>query len=314
VSDRLLGCQWHGLLMQRVCASAAFLLVAVVGFGCGGAASGTAGNPVGAVEPTPWTEGTLRARVGATIDAAARTPESVPAVTTPARAVNAPGPSARPTAVPALATFVAPRAAAPPPAPGARVEAVDFNAYRIESGWTFIQGFARNTGPEPAGDINLFVILLGDGDAVTGSAHAHIKPVLLEPGEQAPWLAQVQGAPDVRRVRVQVTAQPLTDALRAAATRDFRLDEVAVRPPADPYGPPTIVGTVVNAGATPATEVEVTAAIFDADGALYQVARTAAQAPEIPPGQGAPFEIRPLGRGLKEIPRYELFVVGRPKQ
>jgi hypothetical protein len=209
---------------------------------------------------------------------------------------------------------VAPRGVAPPPAPSARVEAVDFNAYRIESGWTFIQGFAKNTGPVPAGDINLVVTLLGDGDVTTGSAHAHIKPVLLEPGEQAPWLAQVQGAPDVRRVRVQVTAQPLTESLRAAATRDFRLDEVVVRPPADPYGLPTIAGTVVNVGATRAAEVEVTAAIFDADGGLYQVARAAAQAPELLPGQGVPFEIRPLGRGLKEIPRYELFVVGRPKK
>jgi len=159
----------------------------------------------------------------------------------------------------------------------------------------------------------------GDGvfestDAVVGTAHAHVAPLLLDPGEQAPWLAQVQGAPDVRRVRVQVTSQPLTDALRAAATRDFRLDDVAVRPPADPYGPPTIGGTVVNVGAALAIGVEVTAAIFDADGALYQVARATALAPEIPPGQGVPFEIRPLGRGLKEIARYELFVVGRPQR
>jgi hypothetical protein len=201
-------------------------------------------------------------------------------------------------------------AAAPP---SARVEASGFNAYRIEAGWTFIQGFATNTGPVAAGDINLFVILLGDGDVVTGTAQAHIKPVQLEPGERAPWLAQVQGTPDVRRVRVQVTSQPLTDALRAAATRELRLDDVEVRQPADPYGLPTIGGTVVNVGAMLATDVEVTAAIFDEEGALYQVARAAAKAPEILPGQGAAFEIKPLGRGLKEIPRYELFVVGRPK-
>ena len=314
MNDRLTGSERHGLAVKRVCVSATVLLVAVIGFGCGGAIPGTVDGSGRTVEPTPWTEGTLRARAGATIDAAARTLESVPALATPSRSLNAPGASIRPTAVPALATAVAPRAGAPPPAAGARVEAVDFNAYRIESGWTFIQGFAKNTGPVSAGDINLLVILVGDGDAVTGSAHAHITPVILEPGEQAPWLAQVQGAPDVRRVRVQVTAQPLTDALRAAATRDFRLDEVAVRPPADPYGPPTIGGTVVNVGATLATDVEVTAAIYDEDGSLYQVARATAKLPEIMPGQGAPFEIRPLGRGLKDIPRYELFVVGRPKR
>ena len=313
MSDRRHGGASYGRSAKRASTGVALLVVAVVGLGCTGAASGALGNPVGAVEPTPWTEGTLRARVGATIGAAARTPEAEPAAATPARAFNAPGASTRPTPVPALATFVAAQAA-PTPAPSARVEAVEFNAYRIEAGWTFVQGFARNTGAGPAGDIKLFVILLGDGDAVVGTAHAHVAPLLLDPGEQAPWLAQVQGAPDVRRVRVQVTSQPLTDALRAAATRDFRLDDIAVRPPADPYGPPTIGGTVVNVGAALATGVEVTAAIFDADGALYQVARATALAPEIPPGQGVPFEVRPLGRGLKEIARYELFVAGRPKR
>lgn len=314
----------RGRRVRRLCVSATLLLVAVVGLGCSGTGPGTVGNPVVAdVEPTPWVVGTLRAAAGATISAAARTPGALPTEATPPPASTAPrasirpaavptfGPTSRQTVVPALATAV--RAQVVAPAPSARVEAVDFNAYRIESGWTFIQGFARNTGPVPAGDINLYVILLGEGDHVVGSAHAHIKPVLLEPDEQAPWLAQVQGTPDVRRVRVQVTAQPLTDGFRAAVTRELRLEDVAVRPPADPYGPPTIGGTVVNVGATVATNVEVTAAIFDADGALFQVARTTARAPEIVPGQGAPFEIRPLGRGLKEIPRYELFVVGRPK-
>jgi hypothetical protein len=58
------------------------------------------------------------------------------------------------------------------------------------------------------------------------------------------------------------------------------------------------------------TDVEVVAAIYDEGNALIQVARTLVSAPEIAPGERAPFEIRPLGRGLKEIPRYELFVEG----
>jgi hypothetical protein len=58
--------------------------------------------------------------------------------------------------------------------------------------------------------------------------------------------------------------------------------------------------------------VKVTAAIYDETNALVQVARVLVQAPPIAPGGRAPFDVRLLGRGLREIPRYELFVEGRP--
>jgi len=48
------------------------------------------------------------------------------------------------------------------------------------------------------------------------------------------------------------------------------------------------------------------------DDVLYQVARVTVEQLVIAPGQRAPFEIRPMGRGLKEITKYELFVEGRP--
>jgi len=48
------------------------------------------------------------------------------------------------------------------------------------------------------------------------------------------------------------------------------------------------------------------------DDVLYQVARATVEQLVIAPGQRAPFEIRPIGRGLKEITRYELFAEGRP--
>ena len=75
MNDRLRGGMRRGPWAKRVSAGLALLLAAVVGLGCSGAASGALGNPVSAPEPTPWTEGTLRAVVGATLDAAARPPK-----------------------------------------------------------------------------------------------------------------------------------------------------------------------------------------------------------------------------------------------
>jgi len=207
---------------------------------------------------------------------------------------------------------VAARPPAPTSTPTIQVEAVDFNAYRLVSGWTFVQGFVQNTGSASAGSIEILVSLIADGDTVVGSAGAHIEPGMLKPGSHAPWLAQFQRPPSFAQVRVQVQARPFDDFLQARVTQDFQLEDVAVSPPADQASSPTIVGEVRNSGSTPVTDVRVTAAIFDGEDALFQVARATVDQVELAPGQRVPFEIRPIGRGLKEIPRYELFAEGRP--
>jgi hypothetical protein len=123
----------------------------------------------------------------------------------------------------------------------------------------------------------------------------------------------VQGAPPFTRVRVKAQAYPLTDFLRSTVTQEFRVENVALHPPVNRASPPTIVGEIVNAAERPAVDVRVAAAIYDSRGALHQVASTMVKVLEIAPGQSAPFEIRPVGRSLQEIPGYELFVEGRPK-
>jgi hypothetical protein len=197
--------------------------------------------------------------------------------------------------------------------PDFRVEATEFNAYRLDSGWTFVQGLVRNGGTAPAGGIRVGVSLITDRDIVVGTAEAHIRPETLGPGDHAPWLAQIQKPPEFARVRVQVQAVPLTDLLQSAVTREFRLAGVAVRPPVDKAAPPTIAGEVVNVGTKPAGDVRVTAAVYDGDGKVFQVATVLVTRSELVPDEAAPFEIRPVGRGLREIPRYELFVEGRTR-
>lgn len=289
---------------------ALFLMIAA-----SGCASGAMGGFVDLqvqAEPTPWVEGTLRAAIGATVEAA-----STPALPTPTARLAARAPAApRATAAPNV-----PSIPEPPPRPAAtprisqnvRIEPFGFTASRLESGWTFIQGFVQNSGNVPAGNIDLVILLITDGGATVGSTHAHIKPNMLKPGGRSPWLAQVRGVPDFQRVRVEAHSHPLSDFLETTVMQDFRLEGTTVRPPVAPFSPPSIVGEVFNVGGKPATDVEVIAAIFDDEGALFQVARAVVKASEIAPGGGSPFEIRPIGRGLSEIPRYELYVQGRPK-
>lgn len=280
--------------------------------GCAGAASGGFIPPPVPTEPTPWVEGTLRAQIGAKLTDV-MTPIGATPTAREALPVAARQPSAaRPTASTVIHT--APTVVvATPTSQGMRLEPVSFTAYRLQSDWTFVQGFVQNVGQAPAGDIHVAVLLLADGDAVVGSARAHLGPGMVRAGARAPWLAQVKGVPDFQRVRVQVESRPLSDFLETTVTQDFELTEVSVRPTTANFSPPTIVGEVVNIGHQPATEIVVTAAIFDGDGALYQVASTVAKAPELAMGGRASFEIRPIGRGLKDIARYELFVEGRPK-
>jgi hypothetical protein len=202
----------------------------------------------------------------------------------------------------------------PPAAPTVRVEAIDFNAYRVQSGWTFIQGFVRNAGLESAGSIRVIVSLVADGDTVIGSSEAHIEPRMLKPGDRFPWLMVMPGAPAFTRVRVQVQARTFTDILRSTVTQEFRIDGVTVFLPANNTSPATISGEILNTGEHPAADVRVVAAIYDADGALYQVASAVMTSPQLAPGQRGRFEIRPTGRDLKDIPRFELFAEGRPAQ
>jgi hypothetical protein len=136
---------------------------------------------------------------------------------------------------------------------------------------------------------------------------------MLAPGSRAPWLAQVRQPPTFARVRVQVQARPLSDFMQGSVTQEFRVENVDVLPPTGLGMSPVIAGEVVNTAQQAASDVRITAAIFDEEGALFQVVSTTLDQPDLPAGERASFRLRPAGRGLTEIPHYELFVEGRPK-
>jgi hypothetical protein len=306
------------VLALRVCPAIACLLAAVLVAACGNTMPSFGPASDAEADATPDVVGTLRAGLGAALSAAESAPDATAVLTTPTRPSLTPRPAltsrSAPRAVAAPApTLARPLPPPPTPTPSIRVEPVDFNAYRLQSGWTFIQGFVQNSGPAAAGSIDVLVSLIADGNSIVGTTHAHIQPLMLKPGARAPWLAQIQRPPAFARVRVEVQARPLIDFLQATVSQEFRTDDVVVRAPASQAAGPTLAGAVVNTGPQAAQDVRVTAAIFDDQGALFQVVSTTLDPPELPPGQSAPFQLQPVGRGLTEIARYELFVEGRPR-
>jgi hypothetical protein len=263
-------------------------------------------------EPAPAVEATLRASLHGTAVAVSQPVEPVPTVGVTAGTAGVPTPTVRPARIATPRSTATPVLASALPA-RTSVEPFGFTAYRLQTGWTFVQGFVENRGGAVAGNIQVVVSLIADGEVLTGTAQAHVGPELLKPGDRSPWLAQFQKAADFERVRVEAHAYPLDDVMQATVTRDFRFDDVNVRHPVDQVSTPTIVGEVTNIGSRPATDIRVVAAIYAEDGSLFQVVRGRVDRPEIADGERAGFEIRPLGRGLREIPRYELFVEGRQK-
>ncbi len=298
----------------------ALVLLAVAATACDGPVSQSGAGGGAQIDATPDVVGTLRAAAGATIIAASdldggtATPVRSGGGALSARAEQTVTPVPRAARAMTLApTSTVVRAPPATDTPTILVQASDFTAYRLQTGWTFIQGFVQNAGPGPAGTIDVLVSLVADGDIIVATAHAHIQPAMLAPGSRAPWLAQVRQPPSFARVRVQVQARPLTDFLQGMVTQELRTENAEVSPPAGLGAPPSIAGEVVNTGQQAASDIRVTAAIFDDEGALFQVVSATLDGPELPPGQRAPFRLQPTGRGLTEIPHYELFVEGRPK-
>ncbi len=302
-----------GQTRRRVHRSAVVLLVTTLAIGmiaCDAALPRQIADPR-LTGPAPAVEATLRASLHATAVAVSQPVEPAPTIGSAAWEVRVPTPTVRPTTIPMPKSEATPGPASTAP-PGTSVEPFGFTAYRLQSGWTFVQGFVENRGTATAGNIQVLVSLIADGDVLAGTAQAHIGPGLLKPGDRSPWLAQFQKPPDFLRVRVEAHAHPLTDLSQATVTRDFQFEDVNVRHPADHVSTATIVGELTNVGARPATDIRVVAAIYDEEGSLFQVVRGQVHQMEIADGERTTFEIRPLGRGLKEIPRYELFAEGRP--
>jgi hypothetical protein len=279
------------------------------------------------VEPTADVQATVQAAVSATVQAVPKAAEPKPAAQQPTTAPAAPTqplpadqvvpkpPPAQPAPAkvaadkPAVSPAISPQAVA-----GPRVEVPEFNSYKNSIGATIVQGIVENKGQVTAANITIAVSLLGENGATVGATQAFTKPGILKAGAKAPWQAHAGTAPEFKEIRIQVQADPLSPIWESRYTQDFRLEGVTAQAGTPPLGWPKIVGQVTNSGGQLATSVRVIAAVYQADGKLLEVGSTTAKLQEIAPGQSSPFELTFIGgRGIKEIPRHELFVEGNPR-
>lgn len=206
------------------------------------------------------------------------------------------------------------------PAPTVKLEATQ-SKYRPNpgQGTIAVYGLVENKGDAPVISIQVAVSLLGDTGATVGVAHAYLKPFILEPGEQWPWAALIDGTPAFKAIRVQVQAEPMPPSRSAAPAREYRdltLEGVTVAPPGPPYNFPKISGQVMNSGSRVAESASIVLVAYDDDGSILLVDDTTAKLDTIAPGQSAPFEFDFQGRDAvkgKPIGKHELFIRGNAK-
>lgn len=174
-----------------------------------------------------------------------------------------------------------------------------------------VNGFIENTGSAPAGSLDLAISLLNGSGSTVGAGGGETGLHVIPPGGRVPFAASIGSAPDFKEVRVQVQGKPPGAFDRYATSWKIEGMQAAS---ATRAAWPKITGQVVNTGNETATLVRLTVAVYDKNGELLEVRDGFAKLDEIAPGQSSPFEIEFIGgRGLKDLPSYEVWVEGRTK-
>ncbi len=222
------------------------------------------------------------------------TPRTAPVATTVTTAT--PPATATPTRVPPTVTL-APTATAVP----AKVEIVARNitSYKATTGSAYVVGEALNVGQGEADRIQVAASLIdATGQTVgAGSVSDIFFPVaLLKPGEKTVWKAYIDKAPaEWKEERVQVQASPASNATRTNFYFDLKVEGATLVLPPRPTASTGVTGQIVNSGTGTATNVAVTAGIYDAADKLLGVADGYAKLEQIPAGGSAPFSVDVFG-------------------
>ena len=191
----------------------------------------------------------------------------------------------------------------------ASVEVTEFNTFKNSIGALVIQGLIENKGTSPVEGVEVAVSLLGAGGSTVGAAQAYATPNVLQPGARGAWKTLISGPAPYTDIRIQAQARPASGFASALWYYDLETSGVSTLPSTSAVSGAKIVGQVTDTGAKTATLVQIVAAVYAADGSLFEVRDGLAKLNEIPPGQSAPFEITFLGgRGIRTVGKYDLFL------
>lgn len=263
---------------------------------------------------------TVQAAIAATLTATAGPPPTpfVPdrvAQTTP-RPTNTLGPTRVPTAT--LTPRPTGTATVPRPAatalPQVVLTAQNVNSYRDALGELWAVGELVNEGQLDAGEIEVSVTLLGEGEQPLETRQLSFLLVglpILKPGETTIWRGRVGRAPDaLREVRARATGSPASSFTRGSYSFDLRADGVALHAPASQIGFVTASGQVVSTGAVALFSVQVVVGAYDEAGTLLRVEQTQVSFRGVAPGGTVPFAV--TFTELKQVPaRSEVYLSGR---
>jgi hypothetical protein len=263
---------------------------------------------------------TVQAAIAATLTATAGLPPTpiipIQAAQTTPRATNTLGPTrtSTPTLTPRPTGTATPPRLTATAIPQVELATRQVNTYRDSLGALWVVGEVANVGQLDAGEIEISVTLLGEGDQPLDTRVLTFLTVglpILKPGEVTIWRGQAWQASElVREVRAQAQARPASSFTRGSYAFDLQAAGVVLHPPASQIGSASASGQVVNNSAVALTLVQVVVGAYDEAGTLLRVEQTLVSFRGVSPGGQVPFAV--TFTDLKQVPaRYEIYLSGR---
>lgn len=176
-------------------------------------------------------------------------------------------------------------------------------------GATWVYGIVENGGTAPLQDVEVTVTLVDSGGARVAETKTTALHRLIPPGGRAPFAALfVEPVRNWRRAGAATASRQVEPAVVAGNVSDLKLTNVKV---AEGSFGRQIIGELANSIDAPLTGVQLTAAVFQADGAIQYLALGFLAIDPLPAGAVFPFsvDLPGLDRDAR-LDRFEMFAEG----
>jgi len=193
------------------------------------------------------------------------------------------------------------------------LQVTSFNSYTDTYGYMYVVGEALNVGEVPLRDVNVDLILLGEGGSELGvNDYNRISLDIVPVNGKYPFNFSIDEAmQNWTSVDFVIDAKefdPATSYFQPAS--GLSVANVVPHPTDSEYGDFSLTGNVVNSGDAPARMIKLVIVAYDETGQVVDTNSTSLALDLLLPGGVSPFELRL--DGFKQAPyNYEILVEGR---
>jgi hypothetical protein len=188
-------------------------------------------------------------------------------------------------------------------------EVLSANWYEDSIGTLWFVGELQNTGEVDLGGVEIIVSLKVEDGSLVGVASSYATVSVVGVDEKAPFSVMFSEPGEWTDYEINVEAGKAGSFDYAISYRDLEIIDSSGIPGDFPVY--KVVGQVENVGDGDAEFVEITATLYDAEGAVVGVDSTYAEFDVLKVGQVSPFEIQVLNVA-GEVDRYSLVAEGSP--